>query len=57
MMRLNDTDISICMYVYSYPTTQYRILYDRAHNKGAQVVIEINPSQVGLFTQCVPTSL
>ena len=27
-----------CMYVYSYPTTQYKILYDRAHNKGAQVV-------------------
>ena len=48
-----------CMYVYSYPTTQYRILYDRAHNKGAQVVIviTINPSHVGLFTQYLPTSL
>ena len=43
----------VCMYVYSYPTTQYKMLYDRAHNKGAQVVIviTINPSHVGLFTQ------
>ena len=29
--------VYVCMYVYSYPTTHDKILYDRAHNKGAQV--------------------